>query len=399
MGIKRKQERGLHGESLLLVVVVLFWFAQYVYVPYQTPFLTAQGVSAGLIGTVVGAYGVTQMLFRLPVGVLADCAGKQKLFVTLGALFAAGASLVRILLPTGGGFLFANLLGGCASSMWISYMVLFCGYFSKEEQQKATSRVIMACNLGMCLGFVFSSCVYEKTSMAILCGAAVAAGGLGAVLSLLIREEPREAAGISPASMKEALSCCKNKRLILFALLALIQQGIQMATAMSFTTQILKDLGATGVFIGCASVFYMVAAVASAQFASTKTCNRRGARFYIPLVFFLTGLYCLLVPVAGNIYVIFLLQSFPGMSTGILLSYLTSESMAEIPREKSSTAMGFFQAVYAVGMTVFPAVVGSLKQVSGNQAGFGFLAAAAFAGAVVSLGYYRLVLDKKTTFR
>ncbi len=63
-------------EWTLLAVVVLFWFAQYVYIPYQTPFLVEQGVASGVIGTVVGAYGVTQMLFRLPVGVMADCAGR-----------------------------------------------------------------------------------------------------------------------------------------------------------------------------------------------------------------------------------------------------------------------------------------------------------------------------------
>ena len=61
-------ERRKRREWTLLAVVVLFWFAQYVYIPYQTPFLTGKGVAAWMIGTVVGAYGVTQMIFRLPGG-------------------------------------------------------------------------------------------------------------------------------------------------------------------------------------------------------------------------------------------------------------------------------------------------------------------------------------------
>ena len=69
-------ERRKRREWTLLAVVVLFWFAQYVYIPYQTPFLTGKGVAAWMIGTVVGAYGVTQMIFRLPVGVMADWAGR-----------------------------------------------------------------------------------------------------------------------------------------------------------------------------------------------------------------------------------------------------------------------------------------------------------------------------------
>lgn len=384
-------------EWTLLAVVVLFWFAQYVYIPYQTPFLTEQGVAAGMIGTVVGAYGVTQMIFRLPVGVMADYAGRHRIFVSAGAALAALASLVRLLAPGGVGFLVANLIGGCASSMWISYMVLFSGYFSPEEQQKATSRVIMACNLGMCLGFVFSSLLYERTGMACLCASSAAAGLLGLVISLGVQEaeedlstEKKNRNNVSGKSrVRQLLGICGNRRLILFSCLALIQQGIQMSTAMSFTTQRLETLGASSLFIGLASVFYMIAAVLSAQYASTNFCERQGARFYVPAVFALTGIYCVLVPVVSSCTVIFLLQAFPGMSTGILLSYLTSESMKEVPEDKKSTAMGFFQTVYAVGMTAFPAIVGALTQTWNMTAGFGFLAAAAFVGLAVSLWYYR----------
>jgi hypothetical protein len=45
-------------------VVILFWFAQYVYIPYQTTFLSLQSVSQNLIGTVIGAYGLSQLLYE-----------------------------------------------------------------------------------------------------------------------------------------------------------------------------------------------------------------------------------------------------------------------------------------------------------------------------------------------
>lgn len=396
--VSKMRKKTKWREWTLLAVVVLFWFAQYVYIPYQTPFLTEKGVAAGMIGTVVGAYGVTQMIFRLPVGVMADYAGRHRIFVSAGAALAAMASLVRLLAPGGVGFLIANLIGGCASSMWISYMVLFTEYFSPEEQQKATSRVIMACNLGMCLGFVFSSLLYDRTGMACLCASSAAAGLLGLLISLgvkeaddkeIITEKGKEKIASGRGRVWQLLGICGNRRLILFSCLALIQQGIQMSTAMSFTTQRLEILGASSLFIGLASVFYMIAAVLSAQFASTDFCERQGARFYVPVVFALTGVYCVLVPLVSSCTVIFLLQAFPGMSTGILLSYLTSESMKEVPEDKKSTAMGFFQTIYAVGMTAFPTVVGALTQRWNMTAGFGFLAAVAFAGLAVSLWYYR----------
>ena len=388
---------GKKKETMLLLTIVCFWFALYVYIPYQTPYLTALGVSAGAIGTVVGAYGIMQLILRLPVGTMADYAGRHKPFVLLGTLLTAAACAVRFLLPDGTAFLIANVISGCAASTWISFMVLFSTYYSREEQQKATSRSIMACNLGMCMGFVFATCLYSVTGMRFLCAAGVCGGVLAAALGLAVREDRsgdgRDAgsggAVATRRSVRELLRICGNRRLVVFSMLALLQQGIQMATAMSFTTQVLEDLGASAAFIGCASIFYMAAAVVSARFASTELCARRGARFYVPLVFLLTAVYCVLVPLVGNIYVIFLLQAFPGMSTGILLSYLTSESMTEVPTAQRSTAMGFFQAVYAIGMTMFPTVVGALAEHLHMAAGYGFLAAAALLGAVCSIVYYR----------
>lgn len=383
-------------ETVLLLAITCFWFAGYIHIPYQTPYLTAAGITASAIGTIVGAYGVVQMVLRLPVGVMADRAGHHKPIVMLGCVLSAAACAVRFLLPDGTGFLIGNMISGCASSTWISFMVLFSTYYSRQEQQAATSRAIMACNLGMCIAFLFGTCFYSATSMRFLCAAGVCGGMLGTVLTSAAQEE-RQDASAAPAHpgaiatkmpVRELLRVCTDRRLILFSLLALIQQGIQMATAMSFTTQILKDLGAPAGVIGGASIFYMVAAVSSARFAGTALCARRGARFYIPLVFLLVAIYCILVPRVGNVAAIFLLQALPGMSNGILLSYLTSESMQGVPEEKKSTAMGLFQAVYAVGMSVFPAVVGALAEHVNVAAGYAFLAAAALVGMTAALLYY-----------
>lgn len=46
----------------LNLVVALFWFAQYVYIPYTAPFLLAQKAGADLVGLIVGVYGAMQML-------------------------------------------------------------------------------------------------------------------------------------------------------------------------------------------------------------------------------------------------------------------------------------------------------------------------------------------------
>ncbi|MBQ3879560.1 MAG: MFS transporter, partial [Oscillospiraceae bacterium] len=59
-------------QFLFLVAVALFWFSQYVYTSYFTPYMSSLGIAASLAGTIVGAYGFTQLVLRIPFGVAAD---------------------------------------------------------------------------------------------------------------------------------------------------------------------------------------------------------------------------------------------------------------------------------------------------------------------------------------
>lgn len=378
----------INQKLLLLLIVVLFWFAQYVYIPFQNTYLNACSVSTNMIGIIIGAYGISQCLLRLPIGLFADSVGKHKLFILSGIFFAGLASIIRVFLPDGIGFLIANILSGIASSMWISYMVHFTEFFSINEQQKATSIIILVNNLGMLIGFIMSTLFYEKLGMRALCIMSVISAIIGTILALNIKDHKIESSSKN-LTFKECLSICKDKRLIFFSILALIQQGIQMSTTMSFTNQILSNLGATSIIVGLSSIFYMVCAVASSGFASSKFCNKYGPKLWIPFVFCLISIYCILVPTVQNIKIIFVLQALPGMSTGILLSYLTSEAMRDVPKAKKSTAMGFFQAVYAIGMSVFPMIVGKIAGLISIRNGYFTLAFIAIIGAVASLSYYK----------
>lgn len=381
-------EKVINQKKLLLVIVVLFWFAQYVYIPFQNPYLVICNVSANMIGIIVGAYGIAQCLLRLPVGIFADCIGKHKCFILLGISFAGLASCVRVFMISGEGFLIANILSGIASSTWISYMVHYTRYFSNNEQQKATSNIILVNNLGMLFGFVLSTIFYDKLGMRFLCIMSAISGILGMILALNIKDHNMEEVD-RKISFSKCITICKNKRLIFFSILTLIQQGIQMSTTMSFTTQILKDLGAASSIIGLSSILYMIFAVLSAGFASSKFCIKHGPKLWIAIIFFLVSIYCIFVPIINSIPLIFLFQILPGMSTGILLSYLTSEAMKEVPQYQKSTAMGFFQAIYAIGMSIFPMIVGKIASAISIKNGYFVLAVIALFGAVVSIIYYR----------
>ena len=372
-------------ERLLLTIVPLFWFAQYIFIPYQTPYLTSLGVSPSLIGIVVGSYGFAQLILRLPVGLLADRRGRHKPFILLGVASAGIASLFRILFPGELGFLIGNLLSGLASAMWISFMVLFFTYFPKDKLGKASGLIVGANNFGILMGFVAGMLLYEPYGMTLLCILSAASAVPTFLLSTGIKEQHD---GHDALPVRELVRVYADKRLIIFALLALIQQGIQLSTAMSFTTQVAHARGANGVQIGVCSIIYMVTAVLSSYFSGTGFARRLGVSFWIPAIFVGLAAYCLLIPNLPSVEWIYVAQILSGLATGILFSSCTAEAMKNIPKEKSSTAMGFYQAVYAVGMTTFPILTGAITDAFDIRTAFYALAGTAVVGLAGALAFY-----------
>lgn len=58
--------------QIFLVAVILFWFAQYVYVPHQVNYLEELRVDKSMIGFIIACYGLTSVILRLPAGFIAD---------------------------------------------------------------------------------------------------------------------------------------------------------------------------------------------------------------------------------------------------------------------------------------------------------------------------------------
>lgn len=373
-------------KKLLLSIVALFWFAQYVYVPQQAPYLLHIGTAPSMVGIVIGAYGLTQLLLRLPIGILADRQGNHKKFLLFGVLAAGSASMLRLYSADVYGFLAGNLLSGVASTMWISFMVLYSSYFSARDMGRAMGLINGANNFGVLIGFFACSFFYEDWGMSFLCYLSVAAVIPALFLVFKLNDVPKK---LTPLPICELVTVYRDRRLWFFSLLALLQQGILMSTCMSFTGKVITDLGGTSFQVGFSAVTYIVAAVCSAYFAASAKAIRLGMRYWIPRVFLILAFYCLSVPLLPNVKAVFAAQILAGISTGMLFSYSTAEAMKNVPQEKKSTAMGLHQAIYAIGMTFVPVLAGIAVQHISLQSAFYGESVLAFLGACAAFSFYK----------
>ncbi|MEI0560062.1 MFS transporter [Brachyspira pilosicoli] len=373
--------------NTLFIIMILYWFSLYTYIPFQVPYLYALNVTPSIVGIILGLYGASQMILRFPFGIISDYFGKYKIFIVLGSLLSAISCIIKIVYPTANGFLVGNILTGVAASTWLMYMVLYYSYFDRSKEHMAASKCLVANVIGMFLGFLFATIFYQKFGMNLMLIAAAFAAFAATILALFLKEEKRE----KKNNIKDLILVIKNRRLLFFSVLSIIEQGIHMAASVSFTLNRIKELGGASYLVGIASLLNMFFAIVSAYIASTSFASKRGSKFYVPFSFVLLGLYCVAVILTKNIFVIVASQILSGLSIGMLASYLTSEALIEIDRDKKSSAMGFYQTAYSIGIFIYPIITGKIVEMYSIEIAYIFLTASAVICAFIALLYYKKV--------
>ncbi|WP_286032477.1 MFS transporter [Brachyspira pilosicoli] len=373
--------------NTLFIIMILYWFSLYTYIPFQVPYLYALNVTPSIVGIILGLYGASQMILRFPFGIISDYFGKYKIFIVLGSLLSAVSCIIKIVYPSANGFLVGNILTGVAASTWLMYMVLYYSYFDRSKEHMAASKCLVANVIGMFLGFLFATIFYQKFGMNLMLIAAALAAFAATILALFLKEEKRE----KKNNIKDLILVIKNKRLLFFSVLSIIEQGIHMAASVSFTLNRIKELGGASYLVGIASLLNMFFAIVSAYIASTSFASKRGSKFYVPFSFVLLGLYCVAVILTKNIFVIVASQILSGLSIGMLASYLTSEALIEIDRDKKSSAMGFYQTAYSIGIFIYPIITGKIVEMYSIEMAYIFLTASAVICAFIALLYYKKV--------
>ena len=377
----------MSNTARLLLVIGLFWFTQYVYVPYATPYLLAQKVSADFVGLVVGFYGAVPFFTRIFVGVFSDLIGKFKPMILLGCATAAIASVIRLYRPDGIGFLIANIISGFSSSMWMCFILFHTKTLTKENLQRGMGYVMASCNGGILCAFLASATLYQHFGMMLMCALSVGTGTLALILALTLREHEEQR--FNPPQLKELLVVARNKRLWFFSLIGLIQQGILMGTAMSFSNAVATGLGAMPWQIGLMTMTMTGSYVASCYISSTTLAIRIGPGILMTLTQLCMALYCVLMVTFDNIYLLIPTQILMGSTGGLVFSWCSAEALSQIESFRRSTALGIFQSVFAIGMTGVPIMAGYLFNHTGTlSASFYFQAALALIGALATALYY-----------
>ncbi|MDR3121749.1 MAG: MFS transporter [Clostridiales bacterium] len=351
--------------SKFLVTVALFWFSQYVFIPFFTPHLTGLGIASTTAGLILGAYGFSQMLLRIPFGLAANRSGDHKAFMLFGFCCITAAGLILFFAGHPAAFLIARLLAGVASATWVSFTVFFTGLYPAGDTGKAIGTVMAANNLGTLLSYLFGIFFFNRMGgIGAMFAVSVVVGILGFALLLTVKDDRGRGAG--GMTLRDFADVLKNRGLMLHSALAALMQLIAFATVITFTANYAKQLGAGGSELAFLSVLTGASGVAGSYWLRTRWCARVPNKIQLAASFALTAAYCLVVPNTGSMALIFVMQLIGGLGVAIAMAQTMALALGGVPLSARSAAMGVYQCIYGLGMTFGPIVMGGLIDLSGQ---------------------------------
>ena len=103
----------------------------------------------------------------------------------------------------------------------------------------------------------------------------------------------------------------------------------------------------------------------------------------MPVFFGCMTVYSALVPLVRSLEALYVLQMIGGLGNASLFSLFMAGAIEGVPKEKKSTAMGFYQAVYGIGITLGPVLMGAVVGSAGMTAAYFTMAALGVVGGIL----------------
>jgi predicted MFS family arabinose efflux permease len=273
----------------------------------------------------------------------------------LGFLFD-GVACVGLLFSHSTLTLFLSVLSaGIASSMWLAFTVFFPSYFPSARVSQSMSLLHFLMRSSQVIANYSGGRIAEAWDWTAPFYAGLGFSCIGLILALGIKERRLE--GKPGSSLRNLFVVGRNPRLLLISALAMLMQFSIFAIIYGFTPIYAQHLGASRADLG-ALIFCFLVPNTFTSLVSGSLAQYLHERYIIFGAFLLTAIPIFITPFVHHLWVIYVLLGINGLGTGFIFPLLMGLSIKPMPPDQQAPAMGFFQCIYAVGMSLGPIISG-----------------------------------------
>ncbi len=367
---------------LFYLVTSLYWFSLYTYVPNLSIYAETLGVPHRMIGLIISSYGFTQMILRIPLGIYSDTINRRKVFILLGSVASIISAVGMGLFKDPWALLFFRGLSGVSASAWVPFTVLFSSYFASQDSPRAMGYINSFSALGQMLALLLGGIIANSlSSLRAPFFLAMGMGILTLILSIGIVEK-REMK--EPLKVTQLLTVAKERQLLIPSGLAILVQLLTFATVYGFTPIAAREMGANQAQTGILTTLSTLPGIFASAMSGSIFAKKFGERKSLSIGFLVMAFSALLIPIINNLNLLYLSQMAGGFARGFTISLLMSLSIQSVEHDKRATAMGFFQAIYSLGMFIGPIIVGIISDLLGLSWGFWITGCIGIVGSLLS---------------
>lgn len=393
--LSRKSVSGLSSSSerkyiiLFSIATFFFWASLYLYVPILPVYAQSTGASLTMVGTIVAAYAIPQMLFRIPIGILFDAINRRKLLIAGGIVMNSIGALGLGLAPSALLLFLARGITGIGAATWVTFTIYFAAYYPVEGMRRAIGIINFVQGTALVITTYCGGVIAEKGGYSFtFFGAALL--GLVALISLLATREP-SIPPIKQGSRQSFMRVAAQPLLLVVSFMGVLSQFANWAGLFGFIPVYGAQIGASSTALGTITMLTL-AASAVAALAVIPLVKRCGNSFTILLGAVLMGSSISIVPLIHQVNHLNGVMVIYGLGRGILSTILMSLSIQAVDPGQRATAMGVYQAIYAVGMFLGPFVSGSIADNLGIATVF--YLSAFFCLVIAGMAYLPIMLKQ-----
>jgi len=260
------------------------------------------------------------------------------------------------LFPNPYSLLIARFIAGIASATWVNFTVLYISYYNSDESNKAVGLVNAHSKMGQLLAMFLGGLIASYFGIRSIFFLSIIISTISFILCITVKErdvivnEGRKSTGLT--------SIIRNRRIVHLSLLSAVVQLVAYSTTFAFTPIIASSLGARDFQLGLLTTLFNFPQVIFSILAGTLIVGKIGERNTLLIGFGLITGVCFATPFVGSLNLLFGLQFLAGIGNAITFAMLMSMVIKDVEDDMMTTTMGFYQAVFGLGLTFGPIILG-----------------------------------------